>query len=226
MGRLIPHIKKQNYTDHILSERQISRLLGGSPDRRYGQVKRAMKSGDLLQLKRGLYVVADQHRTQAIHPFTLSQAMHPGSYISMETALAFHGWIPEAVYETISVTPGRKKHRYQHQKFGTFSYAPLAINQYEFLRKVKRHKMGAQHVLIAEPLRALMDLVTHRKQAWTTLSWIENGLRIERDSLITLRQADFSALKTTYKHKRAQAFLTHLKNEIYALKNGGGKTYD
>jgi len=218
MSRLITDIKNQNYTDRILTERQISRVLGGSRDRRYGQVKRAMQSGDLIRLKRGLYVLADHHRTKPIHPFTLAQAMQPGSYISMETALAFHGWIPEAVYETISVTPGRKKHAVQHSKFRTYSYFPLALNPYEFLQNVKRHNMGGHHVLIAEPLRALMDLVTYRKQSWSTLDWVENGLRIERDSLINLKQADFKALRTTYKHKRAQNFLTGLQNTVLTLK--------
>jgi len=182
MSRLITDIKNQNYTDRILTERQISRVLGGSRDRRYGQVKRAMQSGDL------------------------------------ETALAFHGWIPEAVYETISVTPGRKKHAVQHSKFRTYSYFPLALNPYEFLQNVKRHNMGGHHVLIAEPLRALMDLVTYRKQSWSTLDWVENGLRIERDSLINLKQADFKALRMTYKHKRAQNFLIGLQNTVLTLK--------
>ncbi len=36
----------------IINDRQLARLLGGSDDRRYGLVKRALKTGGLIQLKR------------------------------------------------------------------------------------------------------------------------------------------------------------------------------
>jgi predicted transcriptional regulator of viral defense system len=40
------------------------------------------------------------------------------SYISFETALAYHGWIPERVFVTASVVPGRKSRRYENEKMG------------------------------------------------------------------------------------------------------------
>jgi predicted transcriptional regulator of viral defense system len=67
-----------------------------------------MKSGELVRLQRGLYVLADRYRAQPCHSFAVAQAFAPGSYISFETALAYHGWIPERVFVTASVVPGRK----------------------------------------------------------------------------------------------------------------------
>src|SRR3546814_9646973 len=66
----------------------------------------------------------------------------PGSYVSFESALAHHGWIPEAVFVTAGVTPGRKTLRFETTDFGTFSFHPLAIADYQFLAGVDRVQMG------------------------------------------------------------------------------------
>lgn len=93
MSALISQVAGAGYADRILRDQQIKRILGGSDDRRYGQVKRALQSGALIRIKRGLYVLAEQYREHPLHPFALAQALVSGSYVSMETALAFHGWI-------------------------------------------------------------------------------------------------------------------------------------
>lgn len=218
MSTLAKHMIKAGYADHILTERQMASTLNGSDSRRYGLVNRALKDGSLIRLKRGLYVLGSRYRSTPIHPFAIAQAMLPGSYISMETALSYHGWIPEAVYETISVTPGRKTLKYQHESFGQFSYFPLAINKYQLLQCVKRHKAGTQAVLIADPLRALMDLVAYRKKSWTSIGWVEQGLRIELAHLIDLSDKDFETLTHVYKHKLIQSFLKKLEKEIDLMK--------
>lgn len=221
MSHLISLIKSEGYADHILNDRQLARLLGGSDDRRYGQVKRALKSGDLIRVKRGNYVLSDNHRKQPVHPYALAQSLEISSYISMETAFAFHGWIPEAVYTTVSVTPGRKSKQVQHERFGRFEFNPLALRRSGFLTGVERHVLNGQPALIASPLRALMDIVAYRKQDWVGLSWIESGLRIERSHLVVLRRQDFNTLKSVYKHKQANDFLSQLEDAVFELKSAG-----
>ena len=98
-------------TDRVLSESQLQRLITGSAQRRYHLVNRAMAANELLRLRRGRYTLAHKFRNQPAHPFALAQAFLAGSYVSFETALAHHGWIPEAVHEIASVTPGRKSIR-------------------------------------------------------------------------------------------------------------------
>ena len=41
------------------------------------------------------------------HPFLVANALHRGSYVSLQSALAFHGVIPEHVPTVTSVGPGR-----------------------------------------------------------------------------------------------------------------------
>ncbi len=149
MNRLVEQVIEAGYAERVLTERQLARILGGSDDRRYALVKRAMQAGALVRVKRGQYVLAHQYRKQPVHPFHLAQAIVTGSYVSMESALSFHGWIPEAVYTVVSVTPGRKSNALDHPSFGRFSFHPLAVNRLGFLEAVERHVIGDQAILVA-----------------------------------------------------------------------------
>lgn len=215
MNSLVVQVRAAGFGTSVITERQLSEILGGGDARRYGLVNRALKDGTLLRLKRGLYYLKPTKTGESIHPFAVAQALLPGSYISFETALAFHHWIPEAVFITASVSPGRKSVVRDHESLGRFSYHPLATNDYQFLAAVARVKLGLHTALVASPLRALMDLVALRKENWSGLDWVEEGLRIDEAHLTTLRRKDFAALSPTYKHKAANEFLAHLENAVF-----------
>ncbi len=200
--------------NRVLTDSQLARIVGGSPQRRYGLVNRAMKAGELLRLTRGSYLLADRFRDYPGHPFALAQAFVPGSYVSFETALAHHGWIPEAVYTTASVVAGRKSLDYTHPVFGRLSFHPLAIQAGYFLELVGRLQITEQTMLVAEPFRALMDLVCLRKVEWQGMEWLTEGLRIDNETLRTITSADIRTLALVYKQKRVKAFLTSLAREL------------
>jgi hypothetical protein len=214
MNSLAKQIVAANLADRIFKDHQLSEILGKSDARRYGLVNRAIKDGALIRLKRGTYLLDTPYRREAIHPFVVAQALVPGSYISFETALAYHGWIPEAVYTTASVTPGRKTITQDTADFGPFIYQPLAIHDYRFLASISRKNFGTLTAFIAEPLRALMDLVTFRKQHWSGLNWLTDGLRIDNAKFLLLKRTDFSALQSVYKHKPTKDFLYALETVI------------
>ncbi len=104
MTTLVKHIIDNDKANHVLNDKQIARLLKGSDQRRYGQVNRAIKAGELIRVKRGIYVLANSLRNYPVHPFALAQQLTPGSYVTAESALSFHGWIPEAVRSVISIS--------------------------------------------------------------------------------------------------------------------------
>src|SRR3546814_4611110 len=60
------------------------------------------------------------------------------------------GWIPEAVFTTASVTPGRKTLHFDTPDFGAFSFHPLAIADYRFLIGVDRVQMGKLTAFVAQ----------------------------------------------------------------------------
>ncbi len=213
MQTLTTKIIDLDLSNRVLTEAQLSRLLDGSPQRRYNLVNRALKSGELLRLRRGVYLLDQKWRDYPSHPYALAQALVPGSYVSFETALSHHGWIPEAVYTTASVTPGRKSLNFEHARFGSFSFYPLATQVGYFLELVGRERVSEQSMLVAEPIRALIDLVCLRKVEWQGMGWLVEGLRIDHEHLRGISRADIRILELVYKQKRVQNFLRSLARE-------------
>lgn len=214
MMSLTEKITETDQINRVFGDAQLKRMLGGSDARRYGLVNRALNAGELHRVKRGLYVLDNKYRDYPLHPFALAQMMVPGSYVSLETALTYHGWIPEAVHTTASILPGRKSKNYEHEKLGSFSFHPLAIQRGYFLEQILRQQLEEQTMLIAKPVRALMDLVCLRKKEWQGMDWLTEGMRIDYEFLKTIKSAEISSLKLVYKQKRVINFLDGLSREL------------
>jgi hypothetical protein len=214
MNKLLQKIIDNGLADRVISVSQLKRLLDGTEQSRYNLVNRALKKADLVRLHRGLYLLNDRFRDAPCHPFYLAQAFVPGSYISFETALAYHGWIPESVVITKSAAPGRKVKQFRNEKNGLFTFHPLPVHRIHFLELVKRHQENGQTMLIAEPLRALLDLVCLRKPVWKGLSWLIDGLRIDPDCLFSVDPEKIMLLKLVYKNQRTQLFLEAMSKEL------------
>ncbi len=214
MHTLAQKLIDQGLKNRVVTAKQVARVLKGSPQRRYGLVNRALKSGELHRLTRGRYLLANRFRDYPAHPFALAQAFVPGSYVSFETSLAYHGWIPEAVYTTACVTPGRKTLELETPEFGRFSFHPLAIHMGGYLELVQRLQITHQTMLVAEPFRALMDLVCLRKTEWQGMEWLIRGLRIDEEYLNSITQHDVDTLMPVYKQVRVRYFLKSLGNAL------------
>ena len=66
-----------------------------------------MNSGRIYQLRRGLYSIAPPYQKEKPHPFLIANHLQRAPYVSLQSALAFYGFIPETVNTTVSVTTGR-----------------------------------------------------------------------------------------------------------------------
>jgi hypothetical protein len=214
MTPLTEQIFTAGLADRPLSASQVDRLLGGSDARRYGQVNRALKAGELIKPRRGLYVLNPVYRKQPLHPFVLAQQMLPGSYVSAESALGFHGWIPESVHTVLSMAHGGKSVTYQHAQLGKFEFRRMTTHTGYFLQSVARHELQHQAALVAEPLRALLDLVYLRKLEWQGLGFLTSGMRIDEQQLRSVTGLDITRLQDVYKGRREQAFLTELQRSL------------
>ncbi|MDZ7750686.1 MAG: hypothetical protein U5S82_03290 [Gammaproteobacteria bacterium] len=214
MTPLTEQIFKAGLADRPLSSSQVDRLLGGSDARRYGQVNRALKAGELIKPRRGLYVLNPVYRKQALHPFVLAQQMLPCSYVSAESALGFHGWIPESVHSVLSMTHGGKSVTYEHAQLGKFEFRRMTTHTGYFLQSVTRHELQQQAALIAEPLRALLDLVYLRKLEWQGFGFLTSGMRIDEQQLRSVTGLDITRLQDVYKGRRERAFLTELRRSL------------
>lgn len=230
MTPLAKQIIAEGQGDRVLTDRQLARLLGGSAESRYGLVNRAVKAGELLRIKRGLYVLAKQLREVPVHPFALAQQIMPGSYVTGETALSYHGWIPEAVRSVLSATATGKSVTYEHEVLGSFEFRRLTVRPGHFLEAVSRQVLSrrdedvvepdsrrfytGQVALVAEPMRALMDLVYLRKLPWQGLGFLLGGLRIDEGSLMRTPSTEITPMLEVYKGKRERGFIEGLMREL------------
>ena len=214
METLTKAIVQAGWSNRILTEAQLARLLSGTPQRRYNLVNRAMHRGELVRLKRARYLLAPELAGQLPHPFVVAQVLRPGSYVSLESALSYHGWIPEAVPLTLSVTHGRRRDEIATQELGTFRYYPLALNRGYFLESVDRMVLAGQAALLAQPLRALLDRFCLHKQEWPGLQALRLGLRIEDEALATIRAESLEPLRQIYKHQRMHRLIDQMQEEV------------
>jgi predicted transcriptional regulator of viral defense system len=79
----------------------------------------------------------------------------PGSYVSLQSALAHYGLIPEYVPQTLSVTTLRPSK--WHNPLGDFRFQHITSDLFFGYQKVSL--MAGQEAFVALPEKALLDLV-------------------------------------------------------------------
>lgn len=176
-----------------------------------GIVKRAIAAGEIIHIRRGLYCLAPKYRRQGISCNVIANIIYGPSYVSMESALSVHGWIPEAVHSVVSVSLGRAKSF--ETPMGYFDYVQIA--QRPLMAAVERVRdESSVTFLVAKPLKAIADYVAARGMDWRGVEPLEESLRIERDDLDSLSTDDFEELEGVYKSLRARRFLAGLRKEL------------
>lgn len=186
--------------------------LGESRNSVRGLVKRAIASGDVLHIRRGLYCLAPRFNRHGVSRNLLANLIYGPSYISMETALSVHGWIPEAVHSVVSVSLGRAKSF--ETPLGYFDYVQVAQQPLFAAVEHMRGESAAQTFLVARPLKALADYVASRGLDWRGVEPLEESLRIEVEHLEGLGSNDFDELEGVYRSRKARAFLAGLRKEL------------
>ena len=116
------------------------------------QISRWVRSKKLIQLKRGLYLLAEPYRKIEPSEFYIASVLKNPSYISLEKALEYHGLIPEAVTVHTSVTTKRPE-RFK-TPFGRYDYSHVKPSLFWGYLSLN---MGGQTVFMATPEKALLD---------------------------------------------------------------------
>ncbi|MEA3441854.1 MAG: hypothetical protein U9R58_16380 [Chloroflexota bacterium] len=119
------------------------------------QLSRWKEAGKVYQLRRGLYALAPPYQKVRPHPFLVANRIVPASYVSLQSALAYYGMIPEYVPVTTCVTTGRQG--YWETPLGDFNYRHIQVGFFNGF-----HFIGVdeeQSVFIASREKALLDLV-------------------------------------------------------------------
>jgi hypothetical protein len=171
-------------------------------------------AGELLRLKPGLWILAEAFRRTEVHPFVVAARLHGPSHISLESALAHHGLIPEAVYQVASVTVARSR---------TFA-TPLGV--FTFQRVPARDPRAGVDAcrldpmswcFVATPLRAIADMVyLNSRVSWAGdgPAYLTESLRIEPDDLDRLSFRPLDAIRRSFRCRRTLDYLNGLHREL------------
>ncbi len=188
-----------------------SLLLSGKADVRHVrlQLSRWVKSGLVIQLRRGLYALAPPWRKVEPHPFLIANRLRSGSYVSLQSALAWHSAIPEQVPVVTSVGQGRP----------ATAKTPLGIFQMQHLAESLRFGFARvevaprQFAFVAAPEKALLDLV-HLTPSGDCEAFIRE-LRLQNPAVFRRTALDKLTRRSGRpKLMRACAIIVSLLNEV------------
>ncbi|MDD3051662.1 MAG: hypothetical protein PHR06_11020 [Candidatus Cloacimonetes bacterium] len=116
------------------------------------KISRLIKQGEVIDLKKGLYVLNEKYRC----PLSLGAVannLYTPSYVSLDYALSHYGLIPEHVFNITSVTISKRKQ--YDTKLGSFVYHSTKVSYYSvgYTTEIE----GNTNYLIATPEKALCD---------------------------------------------------------------------
>ncbi len=184
-----------NFIKYALSEYKNPRV----------KINELLKSGNIVRVKKGLYVFGRELAEQPFSKETLANLIYGPSYISLEYALAFYGLIPERVEVVTSVTNKRKK------KFSTaigdFSYRYINPALYNY--GVTLYEIDKYHsILIGTREKVIADVLYFSDK-------FENKLHLEKYLIQNLRINIESLISFNLKNARRLAMLYGYNVELF-----------
>jgi predicted transcriptional regulator of viral defense system len=168
---------------HIVQDRPLfesSLLLTGDVTRHQAQRQLSdwTRAKKIIQLRRGLYSFPHQNP----HPFIVANHLVPGSYVSLQMALAYYHLIPEHVATVTSVTTQRPGN--YENKFGRFSYRHISPSL--FFGIEYRLLADDEYAYVATPEKALLDLIHYRLQG-DSMAYIDS-LRLQNLEILDIER--------------------------------------
>jgi hypothetical protein len=184
----------RNLSSQPLTHQLLSSLLKDYK-RPNDKIHELILAGIIEPVKKGLYLPSTKTSENRTAPFLLANHILGPSYVSFDSALSYHGLIPERVFEVSSATI--KTSRRFETTTGTFSFIRMPLPYYSF--GIQRIQIGEnQNALIASPEKALFDKIINtaglklRSKIAASEYLIEN-LRMDEDQL---KQLNVQAMET------------------------------
>jgi hypothetical protein len=184
--------------------------------RPYDKITELVKQEQLIQVKRGLYIPGAKLKLPPPVSFLLANHLYGPSYVSLDSALSFHGLIPERVFEISSMTLRAAKT--YDTNAGRFSYTKMPQPYYSY--GIQSAELATNQVaLVATPEKALCDRIINTSQLQLrsvkqTIDFLTEDLRIEKSSL---RQLDAGAISRWIKTAPKKTSLAMLVKTLNSL---------
>lgn len=203
------------YAEELLT-RQIMMNLLRDYKRPNDKINELVKKGELIIVKKGLYVPGPKINITKPGPFLIANHLWGPSYVSLETALSYWGLIPERVHEISSITI--KTAKTYKTSVGRFSYFHVSLPYYSFgINSVSL--TPKQVALIASPEKALCDKIVMTsgiflRSCKQVQEYLVDDLRIDEDAL---RKLDLKAISSWTRDAPKKSSLAMLVKTIRNL---------
>ena len=132
----------------------VNQVYAWKPDFEKNNLTRWVKQNLLVKLRNSWYSFPDYLKTPNIQNFVSNKIYSP-SYVSLHSALAFYGIIPEAIVQTTAVS-SLKKANFENV-FGSFSYQQI-LPELMFGNEQKTF-LNKHSLFFATPEKAILDLL-------------------------------------------------------------------
>lgn len=209
MSLVLDQIESQIPYD-CFGENEAQTIFKGTAHSRYSFFKRAVAAKELIHLRRGLYLLSEKNRRHSLNLFVIAQKIYGPSYISFESALSQHGWIPEAVFGISSA--GLKRSKTFKTPVGIFSYQKVVADP--FFVQVEAVSTEEGNYYLSSPWRALADYVYIHKKDWKGLHPLIHSLRIDEENFAESKKEDLEELLQIYSHYGVRRFLKGVMKEL------------
>jgi len=182
-------------------------------DRPRDKISEWLKTGDLIRVKKGLYVFG---KHIALSPYShqiLANLIYGPSAISLSYALSFYGLIPERVTTITSIT--NKRNKSFSTPVGEFTYKYLSPAKYPV--GIELSEGSSRHFLIASPEKALCDHIHLSdkkiilKDVDSVDAYLFHDMRIDETALRSLKINNLSDICRIYADDRLTLLLTFIK---------------
>jgi hypothetical protein len=177
-----------------------------------------LRKGVVIRVKKGIYVLGDDYRSRPFSRELLANLIYGPSYVSLESALQYHGLIPEHVEAVTSVTTGRS--RSFDTPVGRFTYRRIPLEAFSIgMNRVEESPERAFLIACAEKALADKIVAEHNIDAATAgriLEFLVENLRLDEDALAGLNPLLVRRIASRYRSAK-------LKTLAEALSRVGGK---
>jgi predicted transcriptional regulator of viral defense system len=179
-------------------------------------IRRALASGDIVRVKKGIYVFGQRWSRRPLSREILANLVYGPSYVSFDSALFRYGLIPESPMAVTSATAARSR------RFGTplglFIYRAVPLAAYP--SGVDRAELDdGTGFLLATPEKALADKLHNDRGSGVRsraemLVYLLDRLRLDEDALVQVDAAQLEQIGDSYRSARirtAAAAIRHLR---------------
>ncbi len=168
------------------------------------KISHLIKTGEIVRIKKGLYVLNESYRRGNISLEHLSNLLYGPSYVSLEYALSYYGLIPEKVVTLTAVTTGRS--REFKTPLGVFTYRNIALAPFSSGMEIIEFQPEIRFMM-ASPEKALADFIQSQKGVPSQSTqqyeqYLFENIRMDSGLLSSLSVRELKAFSATYKSQK------------------------